>query len=466
MTQNTLAIIDDNQTIGFSDLTKVINGTANYYLQNGVKPNERVALLSDNSIEYVISIYALWRINVVPIPINTRLKEEEILTILNFSECSFLIKSDRFNNTFATFPTIKMGVYSNNNLLDYNNTTNSNDTAVVIHTSGSSGKPKGVEITNNNLYQSYLSEAKAFSFTSDDLFLLSLPLYHIGGFAIMNRALLSGGALVLPKSLKQDDIVKSMEERNPTIISLVPTMLKRMIEAGIKPNSNLRHLFLGGAPSSNELIFSALKNSWSIVKVYGSSETTAMITECSGAELKKYPSSAGKPLDNVKIEIWNESKEKLGVDEVGEIVVKSNAIAKGYLNNASAWNSKIYNGYYLTGDYGYLDLAGRLFVLSRRTDLIISGGENINPREIENILLKHPKINEAVVIPLKDDEWGEIPVAAIVLKKGNNLNEVELTKFLKENISSYKILKKILFTESIPKTELGKIMFDEVKRLF
>ncbi len=466
MKHNTLAIIGDSQSISFQNLTKIINSTANYYLQNGINPNERVALLSNNSIEYVVTIYALWRINVIPIPINTRLKENEVFEILKSADCSVIIKSSKFAKMLPSFSSIAIKIDNNNNLLDYKNTTNPNDTAVVIYTSGSSGKPKGVEITNSNLYQSYLSEAKAFGFTSKDSFLLSLPLYHIGGFAIMNRALLSGGTLVLPKSLKQDDIVKAMEKKNPTVVSLVPTMLKRMLEAEIKPNGNLLHLFLGGGPSSDELIISALKNNWRVIKVYGASETTAMITECSGNELEKYPSAAGKPLANVKIEIWNEVREKLRANEVGEIVVKSTAIAKGYLNNLSTWQEKFYDGFYLTGDYGYLDSGGRLFVLSRRTDLIVSGGENINPREVEKTLLKHSQINEAVVIPLKNNEWGEIPVAAIVLNKKGTLNEIELTKYLKEKISSYKIPKRILFVENIPKTELGKIMFDEVKKLF
>ncbi|MCF6268754.1 MAG: o-succinylbenzoate--CoA ligase [Melioribacteraceae bacterium] len=466
MTSNSIAIIDDKRSVSFFELTSFINGTAKYYLSNGIKPKEYVPLLSNNSIEYVISIFALWRISAIPIPINTRLKDVEILSILKSINISKVIKSQKFKKQLSETQSIEMKIESNNDVLEYHNTANPYDTAVIIYTSGSSGKPKGVEITNNNLYQSYLSETKEFNFSSTDCFLTSLPFYHIGGFAIINRALLSGGTLVLPKSLKQDDIVKSMQKDNPTIISFVPTVLNRLIEIGTKPNENLRYLFLGGGPSSDSLIHSAFKNNWQIVKVYGSSETTAMVTACSGKELKAHPACAGRPLENVKLKILDESKRSVEINTVGEIAIKSNAIAKGYLNDISNWNDKIHDGYYLTGDYGFLDKENRLFVVSRREDLIVSGGENIDPREIEMLINEHSEVSESFVFPIKDDEWGQVPVAIIVLKKNSVLEKDMIFKNLKLKIAAFKIPKKILFVTEIPKSALGKVNIEAIKVLF
>jgi O-succinylbenzoic acid--CoA ligase len=462
---NTIAILDDNQSIEFPDLTKTISTTASYLLQNGVNPNDRIALLSNNSIEYVISIYALWRIDAIPVPINTRLKKNEIVEIFGNSECSVLIRSSEFQDLIFDFPTLEMKIGKKKDVLNYKNNPSPNDSAVIIHTSGSSGKPKGVEITNSNLYQSFLSETESFNFTSDDRFLATLPFYHIGGFAIINRALLSGGTLIIPKSLKQNDIVKSMKNYDTTVVSLVPTMIKRMIESGIKPNSNLRTLFLGGGPSSDELIASAFQNNWPIVKVYGSSETTAMVTACFGDELKQNPASAGRALSNVEIKILDESRIVQNKNIVGEIAIKSPKSAKGYINNSKQWKAKIHEGFYLTGDYGFIDSENRLFVVSRRTDLIVSGGENINPHEVEIVLLKHSQIEDAILFAKEDNEWGEIPVAAIVLAEESKLNESQINAYLKENIASYKIPKKYYFLKELPKTDLGKKKVEEIKKL-
>ncbi len=465
MTSNTIAIVDDKRSLSFSELTKLINGTAHYFLDNGIKPKERIPIFSNNSIEYVISVFALWRINAIPVPINTRLKEKEVLSILKSVGGSKILKSDEFKNSRFDMPAIEMKIESNSEVLKYKNRTNPNDTALIIFTSGSSGKPKGVETTNDNLYQSYISEAQEFNFSSEDKYLASLPFYHIGGFAIINRSLLSGGTLVLPKSLKQDDIVKSMGKDNPTIISFVPIMLKRLIETGISPNENMRHLFLGGGPSDDKLIHSAFQNNWPIVKVYGSSETTAMVTACSGAELETHPASAGKALENVEINILDESKNSVTTSIVGEIAIKSPTIAKGYLNDDTNWNSKIHKGYYLTGDYGCLDEDGRLFVVARRTDLIVSGGENIDPREVEVLLNKYDGILESFVFSIESSEWGQIPVAILVLEKNTKFEKNKLIENLRLNIASFKIPKKILVVDEIPKRTLGKVDLEKARGL-
>ncbi len=465
MKANTVAILDDNQSIQFSELNNIIGKTAQYYFENGVFPKNNIAILGFNSIEYVITIFALWKIGAIPVPINTRLNESEINSIIESSKCSKIILESHFAETTTKISEIEMAIkYSGNNYKAEIQATE-NDTAVIIHTSGSSGVPKGVETTNENLFQSYLASANAFHFSSDDIFLASLPFYHIGGFSIINRALLSGGTLVLPKSLKQEDIVNAMQKYNVSVVSLVPTMMQRIIESGIKPNSNLKCLFLGGGASSDELIASALNKKWQVVKVYGSSETTAMVTACWNEELRNNPKSAGKPLLGVEIKIFDENYNSVDVGKIGEIAIKSKTIAKGYLNLDELWKQKIHNGFYLSGDFGYLDETGKLFVVARRTDLIVSGGENIDPREIEIILNAHPQINESYIFPIEDKIWGEIAVALIVTNS-SLLTENDIFEYLRLKIASYKIPKRIKFVSEIPKTELGKIKIDEAKQHF
>ncbi len=406
MINNHTAIVDDNRTISFSELTSIVNRTAQYYFENGITKNSTVAILANNSLEYVITIYALWNLGAIPTPLNTRLTKSEINSIVNNSNFNSIIIDDSFSNIQLQIQSINMVIKYEGNEYSKRVEALPNGIAVIIHTSGSSGKPKGVEITNNNLYQSYLSLANSFRFNPKDKFLASLPFYHIGGFAIISRALLAGGILVIPKNLKQDSIVNAIKKHEPSVVSLVPTMLSRIIGNKIKPNSSMRYLFLGGGASSDELIHSALDNNWPVVKVYGSSETTAMVTGCWGEELRKLPACAGKPFNEIEIKVLNEEKVELNSGEVGEIAIKSKTIASGYLNNSKLWNHKLHNDFYLTGDYGYLDNDGRLFVVARRTDLIVSGGENIDPREIENLLMANTSVNEVVVFPILNDEWG------------------------------------------------------------
>ncbi len=460
------AIIDDNNSIPFSSLSNIISKTANYYFTKGVKHNSNIAILGYNSIEYVIAIYSLWKIGAIPVPINTRLNKSEIINILHSSNCNTIILDNKVTSSFNKFKIIPLKIVSSGIEYKHISKPKPNDTAVIIHTSGSGGNPKGVEITNNNLYQSYIATAKTFNFSNNDKFLASLPFYHIGGFSIINRALLSGGTLVLPKTIKQADIITSMAKENPTVVSLVPTMLKRIIKDGVKPNIDLRHLFLGGGPSDANLINTSLNNNWPIVKVYGSSETTAMVTGSWGKPLKENPAAAGKPFTDVEIIILDETKSVVPYGVVGEVAIKSLTIAKGYLNNSKLWNEKNKDGFYLTGDFGYLDKKNVLYVVSRRTDLIVSGGENIDPREIENILNQHRDILESLVIPLKNIEWGQIPVAVIVLNNNSFATKKIILDYLKTKIASYKIPKKIIFVKEIPKTELGKNDIKQIQDLF
>ena len=465
MIDSNIAIINDDKSISFSELSKTVNRTAQYYFDNGVRSKSLIAILANNSLEYVITVFSLWKVGASPVPINTRLNEVEINHIVKSSGCSILIVDNNYSEAISGFKTIEMQIKYEGTEYTDKHEISGDDNAVIIHTSGSSGFPKGVMITNNNLYQSYLSTTDAFNFSNKDVFLASLPFYHIGGFAIISRALLSGGVLVTPKSLKQNDIVAAMAKFNPSVISLVPTMLQRIIGDGVNPNTNLRLLFLGGGPSSDDLIHSSLDKGWPIVKVYGSSETTAMVTGSWGENLKLHPASGGKPFSNVEIRILDEFKNIVIANVVGEIAIKGESVASGYINNSKLWKEKIHNGFYLTGDYGYLDESNNLFVLSRRTDLIVSGGENIDPREVENILCENREISDSFVFPIPNPEWGQVPVALVVLKKNSNLTVMNIKTYLRSVLASYKIPKTILIVNEIPKTELGKVNLEKAKEL-
>ena len=457
------AIIFEDKSLDHFELSKLATNTAAKYFTMGIRPGDKVAILSENSFAYVISVFALWRINAIPVPLNIRLKEEELRQLIEFSGVKILLKSEYFSNYLTDKASAMLHVEYEECSIEYNSTTNNDDVAVILFTSGSSGKPKGVEISNSNLYESYLNITAEYSFTSKDRFLVSLPFYHIGGFSVITRSILSGGTLIIPNSLKSNVIADSLQKYDPTVISLVPTMLKRLMEKDIQPNKNMRLAFIGGGPSDDSLVTEAINLGWPFVKVYGSTETCSMVSGVSGQILKEKPASGGKAFNNVEMKIFNDLYQEAKPLEVGEIVVKSKSVARGYFKNSELWNDKFHGEYYLTGDSGYIDKDGYLFVVSRRTDLIISGGENIDPLEIETILNDHPAVNETIVFPISNMDWGQIPIAVVSISDGEKLNEKEILDYLKNHISSYKLPRKIYIIEKLPKTDLGKIDLHTLK---
>ena len=463
--QNDLAIVAGKKTIRYSELTQIVNRTANYYLAKGISPKDKIGILSGNTTEFVIACFALWRINAIPIPLNIKLNLYELKKIIIFSDCKFILKSDEFKKILSEFDSISLSASDSSSDIEYENETNEKDTAVIIFTSGTSGSPKGVELTNNNLFESFISINSSFNFSSNDKFLASLPFYHIGGFSMITRALLSGGTLLIPESLKTNDIAESLFKNDPTIISLVSTMLKRLIDNKISPNKNLRIAFIGGGPSDDDLILDSMNVGWPLVKVYGSTETSSMITGLSGSDLRKRPASAGLQFGENIIKIMNDSGNELGIDEVGEICVKGKSITKGYFKDLDLTKSRFRDNFFLTGDIGYIDKEGYLFVESRRRDLIISGGENIDPLEIEAVILEHPHVVETVVFAVSSDEWGQTPIAAVVLSERSNLTLEELNSFIRDKIASYKIPSKLFFVDQLPKNQVDKIQIEKLKKI-
>lgn len=540
---NTFSLIESEE------IKKLISITSLYLQDHHIKENEGIVILSENNFWEVILIFSLWNIGAFPIPLNIRLLNSEIESIINFINTkSVIINSELSENNFFfnnfnennfskeinhiffsvndlikyiehnnfIFNDIKKNVISfDNKIEDENYLINEHlleQTAVMIFTSGTTSlleeknsKPKGVLLSFQNLISSAFLGNEIFHYTNQDKWLLSLPLYHIGGFSILVRALLFDSNIIIPQSLKSENLVSAIKETNPTLVSFVPTQLKRIMEieeikkenlyTSKRLSENIRAVILSGGPSEINLIKNAIKNGWKIYKGYGSSETSAFVTilpyedlsNFSSPEKKEKINSVGKPLSylelnlNVDIKIIPDNIDNLidgKEDEIiinndsknqfqkGEIIISSPTLTKGYFNNPEETNKKFINEYFYTGDYGYFDEDGYLYIETRRTDLIISGGENINPFEVEEKLLQHPQIKECCVFGLKDDEWGEILSVVLVTKRNEEISYSEIKDFLSNRIASYKIPKKIFYTKEIPKTSLGKIKRAEIKSHF
>jgi len=454
------AIISETTELSYKELINKSSAVSNYLIQKGITQNSSVGIIADNSIEFILSIMALWNIGAVPVTINIRLTAPELERELNFAGIKFLLTNrdvdlcDRIKICMDEYASLTQQGYFSVDM-------HSSSPALIMFTSGTTGKPKAVVHSFNSLTNSLKIGLTFFNYQSGERWLASLPFYHIGGFQIFIRAFLTGSAVILPDEIKNEFLLNAMYEFRPTYASFVPTQLNNFIENGIKPVDSLKQVLIGGGFISQEIISRAKANGWNTVKVYGSTETASLITALKKDDDKI--NSAGKPLPSVEIKILNDKGRELAINQSGEIAVKSPTLFISYLNNEEEYKSKFIDDFYLTGDFGHLDEEGYLFVEARRTDLIISGGENINPFEIEEVLLSYSGIKEAVVFQLEDSKWGQIPAAAITLYE--KISVEVLQTFLRERLADYKIPRRIFYLDELPKTPLGKIQKEKVKEI-
>lgn len=459
------AIVSSSITYTFDELRNKVLSTATYLTSKDISSQQRVAIISDNNVDFVINVLALWQLSAVPVPINIKLNPSEIEKQIAEAGCTSAlvtrelhekVKSKSIKIIELLFDEINEKTFPEKDEICVK------DPAVIIFTSGSSAKSKGIILSFNSLYNSAFNSNQILRYTRSDRWLASLPFYHIGGFSIITRSILFGIPLIIPDSLSIESLKNAIKKYQPTFISLVAAQFKKLIDEEVTPNPELKNCLIGGGFSDYELVRKAYDIGWPVNIVYGSTETSSFVTALLKDEILMKPNSAGRAVPTNEIFIFDDEGNDLKPFEIGEIIIRSNSLMSGYLSEEEN-NQVIRNGLYHTGDIGYLDEDGYLFIEGRKNFLISTGGENVNPVEVETILLQHPLIAEAAVFPLKDKEWGEI-IAAAVVKKVNTdeISYDDLKTFLKGKISGYKIPKKIFFEGNLPKTELGKIKKDEL----
>lgn len=459
------AIVSSSVSYTFDELRQKVLSTAGFLKKQNISSGDCVGVIGQNDVDFVINILALWQISAVPVPINTRLTKNEIEEQILLANCSSILTQKEFWEKVKSaskkiidypFNADDDNSFTGRDKLDVN------DGAVIIFTSGSAGKSKGIVLSYNSLYNSAINSNQLLRYTHSDKWLASLPFYHIGGFSTITRSLLFGIPLIIPDSLSTEDLIKALNKWRPTFISLVAAQLKKIVDEGISPNPELKNCLVGGGFSDIEIIRKAYDLGWPVNIVYGSTETASFVTALLKDEVIFKPNSVGRAVPTNKIFITDKEGNELKPFEIGEIVVQSNALMSGYLDKYETEGVNK-DGNYYTGDIGYLDEDEYLFFEGRKNFLISTGGENVNPVEVEKVLLQHPLIADAAVFPLKDQEWGEMIAAAVVMKnKSVQLSYDELKIFLQERISSFKIPKKIFFEDQLPKTELGKLRKDKL----
>jgi O-succinylbenzoic acid--CoA ligase len=433
---NQSAILSAEKKFDYSQYYNFILATAQNLSKKGLRSGDRVAILSENCLEYPIVLMALFNIKAVAVPLNHRYPVSQLNAMLDKINCNIVItsknlrKPDEVENRkvfvleeVVQFPKIIFGDE------DLENDVSLEQDATIIFTSGSSAQPKAVLHTLKNHYYNALGSNLNITISRGNIWLLSLPLFHVGGLAILFRTILSGSAIAIPE--KSIALTAAIENVKPTHISLVTTQLYRLLQQDhiLKFLSNMKAILLGGSAFPEKLLKMAYQKKLPVIKSYGCTEMASQITATQPGESELDFNSSGKILKFREI--------KTGLNN--EILVRGLSLARGYVvkNKVSPLGDK--DGWFRTGDIGNLSEKGNLRILGRKNFMFISGGENIFPEEIERYLSELDEVIEAVVVPLPNKEFGERPVAFIKVKSGEDFKPNIFTEYLKQYLPVFKI---------------------------
>jgi long-chain acyl-CoA synthetase len=447
----------------------------------GVEQGDRVGLMLPNVPYFPLVYYGTLRAGAIVVPMNVLLKGREVQFYLQDPGAKLLFAWHGFgeaaesgaSDAGAECVLVKPGEFEQlvasqepeYELADKG----ADDTAVILYTSGTTGTPKGAELTHANLRSNCTVSTKALGdFNTEDVLLGALPLFHtFGQTCTMNCGVLSGACVTMLPRFDPEKALEIIERDRVTVFQGVPTMYNAMLHAdnaGSIDASSLRVCNSGGAAIPVELIRAfEEKFNCAILEGYGLSETSPVASFNHPGRPRK-PGSIGTPIEGVEMQVWDDDGNDVPQGEVGEIVIRGHNVMKGYWNRPDATKAVLTgDGWFHTGDMARVDEDGYFFIVDRKKDMIIRGGYNVYPREIEEVLYEHPAVKEAAVVGVPDDALGEEVGAAVVLCKGEQIDPAELRNYVKEHVAAYKYPRKIWFVDELPKGPTGKILKREVE---
>ncbi|HKO38507.1 MAG TPA: long-chain fatty acid--CoA ligase [Solirubrobacterales bacterium] len=464
----------------YADLDDRSARLATLLREKGLQQGDRVGVMLPNVLEFPASYYGVLRAGGVVVPMNVLLKRREIAFYLEDSGAKLLLAWHGFGEEArggaedAGVELIEVEPESFAELLgDQEPTmdlaeTDEGDTAVILYTSGTTGKPKGAELTHFNLSRNAEIVAETTSGVREgDIVLGSLPLFHSFGQTVsMNASLRVGATLTLLPKFDPGEALELMERDGVTHFYGVPTMYGALLHHPERENrdtSSLRLCITGGAAMPVEVL-RGFEEAFGceVLEGYGLSETSPVASTNHPGRPRK-PGSIGTPLKEVEMKVVDENDQEVAQGEVGEIVIRGHNIMKGYWQRPDATAEAMRGGWFHSGDMARTDEDGYFYIVDRKKDLIIRGGYNVFPREVEEVLYEHPKIREAAVLGLPHRELGEEVGAAIVLHDGEELSPQEVSEFVKERLAAYKYPRAVWFLPELPKGPTGKILKREIE---
>lgn len=490
-------------SLSFAQINGAANQVANGLVDLGIQPGDKVALSCFNLPYFPIIYYGILKAGATVVPLSVLLKSDEIHYHLKNSDAKAYFcftgtedlpmgkmghegfqKTNACEHFFMIMPKGEMpssiaGTQTLGALVDGKSAsfdtveTKSSDTAVIIYTSGTTGRPKGAELTHSNLFANTVLSADLFNCKSDDIHLIVLPLFHIFAMVVMmNTALYRGATSILLPRFDAETVLKLLDKHKVTVFAGVPTMywgLNSYLDANefdiSNIKSNLKSCLSGGASLPVPVLEKFEKHfDITVLEGYGMSEGSPVVT-FNQLDIGRKVGSVGTPAWGVQVKLVNEEGETVPIGEKGELLYKGHNVMKGYYKNPEATAKTIQNGWLHSGDIAVKDADGFYFIVDRTKDMIIRGGLNVYPREVEEVMMKHPAVSMAAVIGVPDLKMGEEIKAFIVLKDGQTVTEEELTEFTKANIAAYKYPRIIEITKTLPMSATGKILKKELRKV-
>ena len=443
----------------------------------GVKSGDRVALWLKNRPEFIPAVFGILGAGAVLVPINNFLKPDEVNYILKDGGIDVLITDDELAihapALLAARPQLKIFKVQNFpaspspiSHLPSPPTRNESDLAVIIYTSGTTGRPKGAMLSHGNLLHNVESCRLVLETVDQDRMAVLLPLFHSYMLTVgIFLPLIVGGSLVLVKSLNQPrQILQELCARQATILPAIPPFYRMLAGSPVPIKLPFRICISGSAPLPVQVLkdFEA-KYGIPLIEGYGLSEASPVVSKNPIHGVRK-PGSIGLPVPNVEVSAQDDSGKILGVGEAGEICVRGGNVMLGYWNQPEETARAFRNGWLLTGDIGYRDADGYFYITDRKKDMLLVNGNNVYPREIEEVIYQFPGIKEVAVIGVPDARKGEQPVAFVAAAEGQTVDEKALFQFIRGKLADYKVPKRIVFMPALPRNATGKILKTELRK--
>jgi acyl-CoA synthetase (AMP-forming)/AMP-acid ligase II len=489
-------IVFEGKRWTYAQTLERVNKLANVLAKIGVEKGDRIGMLQVNCNQYVEAYYASAKMGAIFVPLNFRAKADELNYMIANAEAKVLFVGDRYfdmvQGMLSQLPTVKQCISIDSEggkKLHYEDVIGSasseesflelgdEDITMLMYTAGTTGRPKGVPLRHSAFVSYVLENIEPASPDIEERNLLTVPLYHVAGIQAMLAAIYGGRTLVIMRQFEVKEWLDTIRQEKATRAMLVPTMLKRVIDDSDFNKydlSSLKVITYGAAPMPFEVINKAIKMMpWvKFINAFGQTETASTITalgpedhviegteEEKERKLKRLSSSIGKPLPDVEVKIVDEEGKALPPLEVGEILARGPRMMTGYWRDEQKTKQVMTSdGWLRTGDMGWMDEEGYIYLAGRGDDMIIRGGENISPEEVENVLHSHPKVEEAAVIGVPDLEWGQEVRAVVVLKRGEKATPEEMIEFCRSKLSGFKRPRSVVFIDTLPRNPMGKVL--------
>jgi long-chain acyl-CoA synthetase len=488
------AIIDTEGTWTWSEHLGRVARAAGLLRKLGVRTGDRFGILSRNTFRHCELLHAGYWIGAVPVPANIRLAPPEIAFILKDADVKALAVDEPFvplveHEQIAPFAKNAFALAGRGKLPDYESLlkpaepaalveSTEDDDAILLYTGGTTGRSKGVRLTHRNVVANGMQCAMEMGFRGSDTYLHIAPMFHSADLFGTGLTLLGGAHAYLPQ-FSPANVMIAIQDFGITCTMMAPTMIIMALQE-LKPSDfnlkSFRFLLYGSAPMAPEWIAKTIAAfpGVEVCQGYGLTETSPILTFLDFAEHKKALASgdlsrlkaAGRPIVGVDMRIVDDKGNEVRIGQPGEVVVRAPNVTKGYLNLPEATAAAIKNDWFHTGDVGRMDEEGFMYLLDRKKDMIITGGENVYTVEVEQALYQHPAVAECAVVGVPDERYGESLFAAIVLHSGKSLSKDQVIEHCRQRIGGYKVPRQMVFLPQLPKSAMGKILKTELRRIY